>query len=164
LNFYKHHVFLSTGSNQGNSYGTLIKCNTLIETYIGKIKKYSPIYTTKAWGNTQQPDFLNQVLWVKTPFSPIWVFYKLQMIEKQLGRVRKEKWGPRIIDIDILFYDALILKNHELQIPHPQIQHRNFVLKPLLDIAPTWIHPELGSNIHTLWNRRTDLLEVKQYT
>ena len=120
------------------------------------------MYITQAWGKTDQPDFLNQVLQVATPFTPLMVFQKLQQIEKQLGRVRYEKWGPRSIDIDILFYGSHIIQNQDLQIPHPELQNRNFVLKPLLDIAPMWTHPVLKKEIRILWKQRTDRLTVKQ--
>jgi len=155
-------LFLATGSNQGNSFDTLQECNRLIHATMGKIQHESPIYITKAWGKTDQPDFLNQVLQVKTFFTPMMVFHKLKLIEKQLGRVRYEKWGPRRIDIDILFYGNQIIHNEHLDIPHPELQNRNFVLKPLLDIAPSWIHPELKKEIRTLWKQRTDRLAIRQ--
>ena len=155
-------LFLATGSNQGNSFDILQECNRLIHANIGEIERESPMYITKAWGKTDQPDFLNQVLQITTLFTPLMVFRKLQQIEKQLGRLRYEKWGPRSIDIDILFYGDHIVDNTYLQIPHPELQNRNFVLKPLLDIAPKWIHPVLKKEIQTLWKERTDRLAVRQ--
>lgn len=155
-------LFLATGSNQGNSFDILQECNRLIHSNIGEIKRESPLYITQAWGKTDQPDFLNQVLQVSTLFTPLMVFQKLQQIEKQLGRVRYEKWGPRSIDIDILFYGKHIIHNSYLQIPHPELQNRNFVLKPLSDIAPGWKHPVLKKEIQTLWKERTDRLAVRQ--
>jgi 2-amino-4-hydroxy-6-hydroxymethyldihydropteridine diphosphokinase len=91
------------------------------------------------------------------------VFHKLQAIEKQLGRVRYEKWGPRSIDIDILFYDKEIIKTPVLNIPHPEIPNRNFVLKPLMDVAATWKHPVLQLPIKELWAKRTDTLPIRKY-
>ena len=155
-------LFLATGSNQGNSFDILQECNRLIHANIGEIQRESPMYITQAWGKTDQPDFLNQVLQVATPFTPLMVFQKLQQIEKQLGRVRYEKWGPRSIDIDILFYGSHIIQNQDPLIPHPELQNRNFVLKPLLDIAPRWTHPVLKKEIRILWKQRTDRLTVKQ--
>ena len=159
----KHQLFLSTGSNQGDSLSTLAQCNKLLADQLGTLKRTSPIYQTKAWGKTDQPDFLNQVIWLETIFTPQWIFIKIKEIEKQLGRIRREKWGPRIIDIDILFYDQLILSSPSLEIPHPQIAHRNFVLKPLLDIAPHWIHPQMKLPITELWEHRSDPLEIHLY-
>ncbi len=153
---------MATGSNQGNSRATLMECNRLIAKNIGNLIQISPLYVTKAWGKTDQPDFLNQVLFLETPFTPIMVFQKLQAIEKQLGRVRYEKWGPRSIDIDILFYSNEIIQTPQLIIPHPEIPNRNFVLKPLLDVAPTWKHPKLQVQIKELWANRTDTLPIKQ--
>ncbi len=155
-------LFLATGSNQGNSFDILQECNRLIHANIGEIERKSHMYITKAWGKTDQPDFLNQVLQITTLFTPLMVFHKLQQIEKQLGRIRYEKWGPRSIDIDILFYGNRIIHNSYLQIPHPELQNRNFVLKPFLDIAPKWIHPVLKKEIQTLWKERTDHLAVRQ--
>ena len=139
-----------------------MECNRLIAKNIGNLIQISPLYVTKAWGKTDQPDFLNQVLFLETPFTPIMVFQKLQAIEKQLGRVRYEKWGPRSIDIDILFYSNEIIQTPQLIIPHPEIPNRNFVLKPLLDVAPTWKHPKLQVQIKELWANRTDTLPIKQ--
>jgi 2-amino-4-hydroxy-6-hydroxymethyldihydropteridine diphosphokinase len=163
LKFSFKPLFLATGSNQGNCFATLMECNRLIAKNIGNIVQISPLYLTKAWGKTDQPDFLNQVLRLETPFTPLMVFYKLQAIEKQLGRVRYEKWGPRSIDIDILFYDKEIIKTPVLNIPHPDIPNRNFVLKPLMDVAATWKHPVLQLPIKELWARRTDTLPIRKY-
>ena len=155
-------LYLATGSNQGNSFDLLQKCNYLIAATVGHILKESPIYLTKAWGKTDQPDFLNQVLEVQTLFTPKLVFKKIQEIEKQLGRVRYEKWGPRSIDIDILFFGNLVIESSELKIPHPELQNRNFVLKPLFDIAPKLQHPILLKQIRQLWNQRTDTLAIRE--
>lgn len=140
-----------------------MECNRLIAKNIGNLIQISPLYITKAWGKTDQPDFLNQVLYVETLFTPLMVFQKIQAIEKQLGRIRYEKWGPRSIDIDILFYDTDIIQTPSLHIPHPEIPNRNFVLKPLLDVAPTWKHPQLQLQIKELWAKRTDTLPIKKY-
>lgn len=156
-------LYLATGSNQGNSFDLLNQCNFLLHSRVGYIKKLSPVYKTQAWGKTDQPDFLNQVLLLETYFTPLWVFREIQAIEKQLGRKRYEKWGPRTIDIDILFYNTRIIENTSINIPHPEIPNRNFVLKPLLDIAPKFKHPELHKTIEQLWLNRTDKLEVTPY-
>lgn len=155
-----HRVYLSTGSNQGESISNLSKAIFLIEKEIGKVVRTSSIYRTAAWGKTDQPDFVNQCLLVHSMFSPVMILKKLNHIEKQIGRVRIEKWGPRIIDIDILFFDQMVLQTRSLQIPHPEIQNRMFVLKPLNEIAPNFKHPLINKTIKTLENNTNDSLEV----
>jgi 2-amino-4-hydroxy-6-hydroxymethyldihydropteridine diphosphokinase len=155
-------TLLSTGSNQGNSLEILSKANALIEKHAGIITKQSHVYKTAAWGKTDQPDFYNQALAVETPFSPILLFRKLQHIEQQLGRKRIEKWGPRIIDIDIIFFDQYNLKNDLLTIPHPEMQNRNFVLFPLTEIAPKFVHPSLKISLETLARKSDDPLKAEK--
>ncbi len=156
-----HRVYLSTGSNQGESLYNLSKTIHLIDNHIGKVKRTSSIFKTAAWGKTDQPDFYNQCLLIHSIYSPKMILSKLNLIEKQLGRKRIEKWGPRIIDIDILFYDQLVYKSTHLTIPHPEIQNRMFVLKPLNEIAPQFFHPILRKTITQLLKDSTDPLEVK---
>lgn len=157
-------TLLSTGSNQGNSLQILQMANFLIEQRVGSIIKQSSIYKTAAWGKTDQPDFYNQALAVETPFTPKMLVQKLQNIEKSLGRQRKVKWGPRLIDIDIIFFDQYVIKSEELIIPHPEMQNRNFVLFPLAEIAPNFKHPLLKKSLKTLVEETTDELKaVKVY-
>lgn len=157
-------TLLSTGSNQGNSLQILQMANFLIEQRVGSIIKQSSIYKTAAWGKTDQPDFYNQALAVETPFTPKMLVQKLQSIEKSLGRQRKVKWGPRLIDIDIIFFDQYVIKSEELIIPHPEMQNRNFVLFPLAEIAPNFKHPLLKKSLKTLVEETTDELKaVKVY-
>jgi 2-amino-4-hydroxy-6-hydroxymethyldihydropteridine diphosphokinase len=156
-----HRVYLSTGSNQGQSILNLSQAVHLIEKQIGYVSRTSSIYWTKAWGKTDQPDFFNQCLIVHTTFSPKMVLQKLASIEKQLGRVRIEKWGPRAIDIDILFFESWVIKNESLEIPHPEIQNRMFVLKPLHEIARQLKHPLLNKTVKELLQNTTDDLGVK---
>lgn len=155
-----HRVYLSTGSNQGESISNLSKAIHLIEKEIGRVVRTSSIYRTAAWGKTDQPDFVNQCLLVHSVFSPIMILKKLNHIEKQIGRVRIEKWGPRIIDIDILFYDQKVFQTESLQIPHPEIHNRMFVLKPLNEIAANFKHPLINKTIKNLEKNTNDSLEV----
>jgi 2-amino-4-hydroxy-6-hydroxymethyldihydropteridine diphosphokinase len=154
-------VYLLTGGNVGDSLKTLQRANGLIEERVGQIIKSSSVYKTAAWGKTDQDDFLNQVLEIETFLSPEELMDKLLDIEMDLGRKRLEKYGPRIIDLDILFYDDLILDSERLTIPHPQIQFRRFVLQPLNELEPELIHPVIKKSIGVLLKECPDLLEVK---
>lgn len=131
--------------------------------YAGIIIQTSPVYETAAWGNTRQNAFLNQVVEIKSRLSPADLMQKLLQIEKSMGRMRDLKWGPRRIDIDILFYGQTIINNTGLLIPHPHIQDRRFVLQPLLDIAPGFVHPKLNLTIEELLHRCPDSLPVTRY-
>ena len=155
-------TFLQTGTNLGDRYLNLATTNQLITKQIGMIVQASKIYETAAWGVTDQPDFYNQVLKVQTNLSPLHILEAIQNIENQLGRIRKEKWGARIIDVDILFYEQEVVKNERLIIPHPEIQNRNFVLIPLLEIAPYWETPRFKKSVEELYIVSTDTLEVIQ--
>ncbi len=154
-------VYLLTGGNVGDSLRTLQKANGLIHERVGPIIKSSSVYKTAAWGKTDQDDFLNQVLEVETSLSPEELMDTLLEIEMDLGRKRLEKYGPRIIDLDILFYNELVLESERLIIPHPQIQFRRFVLQPLKELEPELFHPVLKKSIGELLKDCPDLLEVK---
>jgi len=114
----------------------------LTSNFIGPVTEESDIYETAAWGDIlDQEDFYNQAISCETELGPTELLSEIQEIEHKLGRVRKKRWGPRIIDIDIIFYDDKIIETAELQIPHPQFRNRKFVLVPLLDICPDQIDP-----------------------
>jgi len=134
----------------------------MIASRIGSIASKSHVYETAAWGKTDQDDFLNVALISLTNLSPSEVLKQIHIIESKMGRLRQEKWGPRIIDIDIIFYDEKIIKKPDLIIPHPHISNRNFVLTPLMDICPEYIHPELQLSISELHAKCTDQSEVKR--
>ena len=155
-----HLIYLHTGSNQGDRKEFLSKANTAIQEQIGFITKQSSLYETAAWGNTDQPDFLNQALAIETLLSPVDLIEKVLEIEIQLGRVRTQKWGTRIIDIDVLFYEDQVIETPKLSVPHPFLQERNFVLIPLMEIAPYFEHPVLKLSIEELYLQSKDLLEV----
>jgi 2-amino-4-hydroxy-6-hydroxymethyldihydropteridine diphosphokinase len=121
-----------------------------ITQFIGQIEAFSSIIETAPWGKTDQPAFLNQVLKIKTRFPPLFLMEILLDIEKAMGRNRTEKWGPRIIDIDILFFNNRIINEKGLCIPHPHLHEREFVLKPMVEIAPDFVHPVLQKTMSEL--------------
>jgi 2-amino-4-hydroxy-6-hydroxymethyldihydropteridine diphosphokinase len=126
----------------------------------GTILESSHVYLTEAWGKVGQPDFYNQVLKISTGLNALDLLKTLLKTEKDLGRTRQVKWEPRIIDIDILFYNQEIQHNQTLQLPHPLIPKRNFVIVPLLEICPDLIHPILEKTIEELYLESDDPLEV----
>jgi 2-amino-4-hydroxy-6-hydroxymethyldihydropteridine diphosphokinase len=155
--------YLLIGGNQGDRLAQLASARDLITDAGGQILLASALYETAAWGKTDQPDFLNQALKVSTSQdAPAWLLTLLD-IEERMGRRRAEKYGPRVIDIDILFFNNSIIREPGLSIPHPEIQHRRFALTPLEEIAPFLIHPVLHKTIRQLLAECTDPLAVKQF-
>ncbi|MEA1784722.1 2-amino-4-hydroxy-6-hydroxymethyldihydropteridine diphosphokinase [Arenibacter sp. GZD96] len=146
-----HTVYFSLGSNLGHKHFFLQKAILLMQEHLGVVQKVSPVYDSPAWGFSGD-DFLNACISLETHKSPEEVLSAVLFIEKQLGRVRSLESGyqPRTIDIDILYYDNLHLKGDDLQIPHPQMHLRAFVLRPLTDIAPQFYHPVLRKDTRNL--------------
>lgn len=157
-------VYLLTGGNMGNRLVNLQQASRKIKKQAGIVLKKSEVYETAAWGLTDQNPFLNQVLLVSTSLPPEELLQTLLRIEQELGRKRILKMGPRIIDIDILFYNNEIIATPGLTVPHPQIANRRFVLTPLNEIAPGFVHPGLQKTIKELLEICPDKLEVKKYT
>ncbi|OHX65495.1 2-amino-4-hydroxy-6-hydroxymethyldihydropteridine diphosphokinase [Flammeovirga pacifica] len=155
-------VIILLGANLGNKLLTLNKAVELIIKYIGDIDLISDIYETAAWGKENQPSYYNQTIKVSTNISPQELILITQQIENELGRIRKEKWGARIIDVDILFYDNDIIETENLIVPHPYIQDRRFTLEPLTEIIPKYIHPVLNLSISELLLQCKDPLSVKR--
>jgi 2-amino-4-hydroxy-6-hydroxymethyldihydropteridine diphosphokinase len=155
-------VFLLLGSNLGNRHLFLNKAIEHIENDIAPIVKRSAVYETQSWGKTDAPDYLNQVLMLQTDLSAQKVLKKILAIENILGRKRQEKWGPRTIDIDILFYGQAIIDETGLHVPHSELHKRRFTLDPLAEIAPLLMHPVLKKNILQLKNELKDSLIVKK--
>jgi 2-amino-4-hydroxy-6-hydroxymethyldihydropteridine diphosphokinase len=155
-------AYLLTGGNIGNREETLEKANMLIRQYCGHIAASSSLYETAAWGNTNQASFLNQALEIGTDLHPRQLLRQLLKIETRIGRIREEKYGPRLIDIDILFYNQEIHNYPTLKVPHPEIQNRRFVLVPLNDIAPGFIHPVLKKTMAELLEACPDPLDVSK--
>jgi 2-amino-4-hydroxy-6-hydroxymethyldihydropteridine diphosphokinase len=156
--------YLLIGGNQGDRVARLAIARDHIAAAGGHLLLASALYETAAWGKTDQPDFLNQAIKVYTTQDATAWLLTLLDIEEKMGRRRGEKYGPRIIDIDILFFNNSILHEPQLTIPHPEIQNRRFALTPLEEIAPFLIHPVLGKTIRELLAECTDPLAVKQFT
>ncbi|RZK48862.1 MAG: 2-amino-4-hydroxy-6-hydroxymethyldihydropteridine diphosphokinase [Pedobacter sp.] len=144
-------IYLSLGSNLGNRMKYLLDALHLISQDIGDICECSQVYETEAWGKKDQPDFLNLAIGVKTRLNPVDLLESILKIEVQLGRERIVKWGERCIDIDILFYEnEIIALAPRLVVPHPLLIFRKFVLLPLVEIAPNYIHPQFKKSIQEI--------------
>jgi 2-amino-4-hydroxy-6-hydroxymethyldihydropteridine diphosphokinase len=157
-------AYLLIGGNMGDTKQNLEKACSLINDQCGHVSKLSSLYKTAAWGNTEQPDFLNQALEIKTLLNARQLIRRILKIEKQMGRIRKEKYGPRIIDIDILLYNEETHEMPFLKVPHPELHNRRFALTPLAEIAPTVLHPGLKKNISELLNICPDQSAVEKIT
>ncbi|NJD59356.1 MAG: 2-amino-4-hydroxy-6-hydroxymethyldihydropteridine diphosphokinase [Anaerolineales bacterium] len=142
-------IYLSLGSNLGNRLNNLQAAMNELEIKISQIQQ-SPIYETEPWGYSDQPLFLNQVIRASTSLEPHELLTFLKATEVKMGRQETFRFGPRLIDLDILFYDDVILETPDLTIPHPRMTERAFIIIPLSDIAPDLIHPVAGKTIQQL--------------
>jgi len=159
-----HTLFLLLGSNLGDKKKQLNKAQHLIREMIGPVTMHSSIYETEPWGFSSKDKFLNRALKVSTFFSPEKVMTNIHEIEKTFGRERnQEGYSSRTMDIDILFYDDLILISDDLKIPHPLLHNRKFVLIPLNEIAPRHIHPISGKTIKELLAECKDTKDVRKF-
>ncbi|MEO7263488.1 MAG: 2-amino-4-hydroxy-6-hydroxymethyldihydropteridine diphosphokinase [Ferruginibacter sp.] len=155
-------AYLLLGSNMGNSKALITEAIELIQSKCGEVITLSSFYTTQAWGNENQPDFLNQVILIHTKISAPGLLNILLDIEKEMGRYRTFKNAPRLIDIDILFFNDDVINLPELTIPHPLMDKRRFVLAPLFELNPAFIHPVLHKSIEQLLIECPDKLDVKK--
>ena len=155
-------VYLLLGGNVGDTKAVLKTAIKKIEDSIGEVVQQSSLYQTAAWGNENQADFLNQIIIVETILSAEAVLQKALLIEEKMGRVRTVKNASRVIDIDILYFNDELIDAPHLIIPHPQIQNRQFVLIPLLEIAPNFVHPKFKKNTQQLLDICTDQLNVQK--
>lgn len=155
-------AYLLTGGNIGDRRKNLQEAAAYIEKEAGSIKQISGIYETAAWGKTDQSSFLNQCIGIETKLNAMALLRVMMDIEKRMGRFRDEKYGPRIIDIDILLYNEDIINEPSLVIPHQQLVNRRFALTPLAEIAPNVFHPGLKKTIHVLLLECKDALPVKK--
>ena len=155
-------VYLLLGSNMGDSEQMLAVATSMIKKNIGKLEKSSSIYRTAAWGKEDQPDFLNQIIIVLSSLSSSTLLKEIFVIEKEMGRVRTTKNAARVIDIDMLFFNDEIIQTENLTVPHKQIQNRRFVLVPLAEIAPDFLHPILKKSALELLALSNDNLNVQK--
>ncbi len=145
-------AYLALGSNLGDRSQLLAAAlAALAQNSHNRLTGVSPVYETKAVGVTDQPDFLNLVVRLETDFSPIALLDLCLATEQKLGRVRRERWGPRTIDIDVLLHGKSSLHDERLTLPHPRITERAFVLAPLADLAPDLLID--GESVHVLLTR-----------
>lgn len=154
-------VVLITGGNVGNAEQTLGEAARLIDAEVGQVVRHSQIYRTKAWG-FEAEDFRNQVLVVESELEPMRVLEVVNDIERRLGRNRAEeqeiksvtgaRYASRSIDIDILFYDDLVVESERLTLPHPRIAEREFVLEPLAEVVAEWRHPMSGKSVQQMYD------------
>lgn len=153
---------LLIGGNLGDREENLLKAIALINEQCGPLIRASSVYETEAWGKTDQPSFLNQALEISTALNARQLMRKILKIEKEMGRIRQEKLGPRIIDIDILLFGNEIHDLRFLKIPHPEMQNRRFVLVPLAEINSSLLHPVLKKTIAELLEECPDNLQVSK--
>ena len=152
-----HFVYLSIGSNLGDRKKYISDAEIYIEKLIGVITCKSGLYETEPWGIVHPEMFLNKVILVESDLAPFQIFEKIQAIEKSNGRIRNnEKYSPRTIDIDILFFDEIVLDDKNLTIPHPLIKERKFILEPLAEIAGGFIHPLYKKTVRQMFRECSD--------
>jgi 2-amino-4-hydroxy-6-hydroxymethyldihydropteridine diphosphokinase len=133
-----HHAYIGLGANLGDAAATVERAIEALGS-IGRVAKRSSLYRTQPWGNTDQPPFVNAVALLETQHAPRALLEALKLLEVELGRTPTERWGPRVIDLDILTYDDLTLNEPTLHIPHTQLHARGFVLVPLAEIDDRYV-------------------------
>jgi 2-amino-4-hydroxy-6-hydroxymethyldihydropteridine diphosphokinase len=154
--------YLLLGSNVGDREKYLREARVKVLKHIGPITGMSSIYLTEPWGYEEQSSFYNQVIQVETNLNPFETLKVILNIEKEIGRIRDGKWKERIIDIDILYFQDIIINEDQLTIPHPGIPDRRFVLEPLCELIPDAIHPLLKVSNKKLLDKTKDQLRVEK--
>ena len=152
-------AFIGIGSNLGDRINNCKKALSEIRGF-AEIVRVSSVYETEPVGNEDQPDFINCAAEIETALPPLELLNRLRSIEHKLERFRGERWGPRTIDLDIIFYDDLIIDTEELKIPHVSAHTRRFVLGPLCEIDPWLVHPGFGVRVYELLNNLEDTKQV----
>lgn len=152
-------AYLGLGTNLGDRQKNLKEAIKAISLKMNVLQR-SSVYETKAWGYTNQPDFLNQVIEVNTDLTPLQLLNFVKRTETELGRVENFRYGPRLIDIDILFYGTVIRNTTRVQIPHPRLHERAFVLVPMAEMEPDFVHPVLQKTVAELL-KNVDASEIR---
>ena len=158
-----NNAYILLGTNIGDKTGNLKTACDKITAHCGTILSHSAIYETSPWGIEDQPSFLNRVIKLETKHSATELLELLLEIEKEMGRIRDKKWGERIIDLDILYFNEEIIVKENLKIPHPELHNRKFTLIPLAEVAPDFIHPVFNVSTKQLLERCVDKGTVEQY-
>jgi 2-amino-4-hydroxy-6-hydroxymethyldihydropteridine diphosphokinase len=159
-------VYIGFGSNLGDLIANYATAARKISALSGVASlKSSPLYHSEPLSphDEPQPWYLNGIFEIATQIPPHTLFYALKRIEKDMGRVQRRKWAPRVVDLDILFYDRLVYRDDIIGIPHGELANRRFVLQPLCDLAPDFIHPEFGFTVRELLNACGDPLRIAPY-
>lgn len=156
-------AYLLIGSNLGKRLEVLQKARKKIEESCGALLQRSSVYQTAPWGLAAQDDFLNQIIIIQTKLDAPALLQNVLAIEDHLGRKRTVTYGPRVIDIDILFFNSEIIREENLVVPHPQLQNRRFVLVPMVEIAPSLLHPVLQKTMVQLLEDCPDTLAVQKF-
>lgn len=175
-------AYLGLGTNLGNRIENLKRAVSALETTEGvHALRLSWVYETAPWGPVEQPDFLNMAVAITTDLPPAALLDRVKQIEQELGREESERWGPRLIDVDVLFYGDRVVNDGGLQIPHRRLEERAFVLAPMADLAPDLVHPQSGHTVREmlsahprdavrrlplplLWGRRTYVMGILNVT
>lgn len=155
-----NNAYLLTGGNMGDRMALLAAARQGLAQTCGTILRQSSVYETEAWGKTDQPPFLNQVLEISTSLLPLDLLAAILNIERQLGRERAEKYGPRLMDIDILLFNESVISLPSLVVPHPHMSQRRFVLAPLAELIPDYVHPVTQITISDMLAQCNDPLQV----
>lgn len=145
-------IYLSLGSNLGDRYANLQRAVGELNKLL-KITAISPVFATEPWGDVDQPPFLNICVAAIGNLPPHELLHQIKRIESDMGRAPARRWGPRLIDIDILFYDQIVIEDEEMTIPHPRLAERAFVLAPLAVINPDLRHPQTGLSVQEMLER-----------
>lgn len=155
-------IYLALGTNLGNRIENLRRAIRQLAPKV-TVTHLSSVYETAPWGVTDQPDFLNLVMQGTTELSPIQLLDLLKTVEQNMGRTHTIRYGPRVIDLDILLYDNAVVQTERLEIPHPRLAERRFVLVPLDEIAPGVLHPSLGRTAHMLLTELHDDSAIQKF-
>lgn len=145
----EHTIFIALGTNLGDRFANLRSALAALSPHLKRVQP-SRIFETPPWGYTDQPAFLNMAAQAQTTLGPQELLSTLKQAEARIGREPSFRYGPRLIDVDILFYDDLVLDSPPLTIPHPRLHERGFVLVPLMDLAPDFVHPVFKKTIRDL--------------